>query len=174
MIFDEELNNKISTLVNMRKQNHKKICELLLDENVREFYELLKSNEELSKSIDSKERELLHHKFETCNHAYVMTDISMVNGENHIYKCVKCGLTNENLVRGDERVLSYPYSLMGTIFCETFHKSILIYDGLNDIPFEEIAKIYEVIVSEYPDISLLELRDKIKKEASLIKQMINK
>ena len=54
---------------------------------------------------------------------------------------------------------------MGDIFEQTFHKSVLIYDGLSDVPFEEIAKIYEIVSSEYPDISLIELREKIKKES---------
>ena len=39
---------------------------------------------------------------------------------------------------------------------------------------DEIAKIYEVVTCEYPNINLLELREKIKKEASVIKIMLSR
>ncbi len=174
MEYCEELNSKISVLRDMKLDVLNKMNELLLDEKVREFLSLYEENEKLGKLIDKNERELLHHKFETCNHAYVMTDISFINGQTPIYKCVKCGLTNESSVRGNEMSLVYPFSLMGSIFEDTFHKSSLIYDGLGDVDFEEIAKIYEIVTSEYPDISLNELRDKIKNEVSILKKMLSK
>ncbi len=172
--IDKKLNNEIEMLWKLKRKNDGEIEILLQDPKVREFLNLYKNNEEVSKLIDKKQRELLHHRFETCNHAYVMTDVSMANGYTPIYKCVKCGLTNESLVRGNQVSLSYPYSLMGDIFEQTFHKSVLIYDGLNDVPFEEIAKIYEIVTTEYPNISLIELRENIKREVSVIREMLIK
>lgn len=170
----KKYNEEIDMLWELKRENNAEMEILLEDPKVREFLNLYKNNEELSTLIDKKSRELLHHKFETCNHAYVMTDVSMINGYTPIYKCVKCGLTNESVVRGNQLSLSYPYSLMGDIFEQTFHKSVLIYDGLSDVPFEEIAKIYEIVSSEYPDISLIELREKIKKEVAVIKSLLKK
>lgn len=170
----EKLSEEVDMLWSLKRENDTKMEILLEDPKVREFLNLYKNNEEVSKLIDKKQRELLHHKFETCNHAYVMTDVSMINGYTPIYKCVKCGLTNESAVRSNQSLLSYPYSLMGDIFEQTFHKSVLIYDGLCDVPFEEIAKIYEIVTNEYPNISLLELRERIKREVSLIRGLLLK
>lgn len=168
------LNDEIEMLWKIKRENDDKMEDLLKDPKVSEFLNLYKNNEELSKIIDKKRRELLHHRFETCNHAYVMTDISLVNGNSPIYKCVKCGLTNESAVKGNPVSLSYPYSLMGDIFEHTFYKSVLIYDGLCDVPFEEVAKIYEIVINEYPNIGLTELRNHIRREVSVIRNMLKK
>ena len=109
------LNDDIEMLWKIKRENDDKMEALLKDPKVSEFLNLHKNNEELRKIIDKKRRELLHHRFETCNHAYVMTDISLVNGNSPIYKCVKCGLTNESAVKGNPVSLSYSYSLMGDI-----------------------------------------------------------
>lgn len=174
MGYCEDLNERIRLLRNIKYDNLKRMDELLLDENVREFLQLYKNNEEINKSIDSKERELIHLRFVTCQHAYVITDISMNNGQVPIYKCVKCGLTNESVVKDNSLSLKYPFSLMGNIFKDSFRNSYLIYDDVIDIPFEEIAKIYEIITNEYPNINLLELREKIKYETSIIKKLLSR
>ena len=88
MGYYEDLNERIKLLRKIKYDNSKRMDELLLDENVREFLQLYKNNEEINKSIDTKERELIHFRFETCQHAYVITDISMKKGQIPIYKWV--------------------------------------------------------------------------------------
>lgn len=172
----KRLSEELDVLWKLKRNNDSRIDAFLEDPRIREFLNLYQSNEEIRKAIEIKTQQYIVEKMSECNHAYVITEVvPFENGKSSkVYKCVKCGLTNEYDVKGMSDVVDSPKCIMGDIYKDTFLNSILIYDEIIDIPFEEIAKIYEIVTTEYPNISLIELREKIQREVSVIRGMLLK
>lgn len=172
----KRLSDELDVLWKLKRDNDSKIDAFLEDPRIREFLNLYQSNEEIRKAIEVKTKQYVVSKMETCDHAFVVTEVvPFENGKtSKVYRCVKCGLTNEYEVKDMSDLVDYPKSVMEEIYKDTFLNSVLIYDEVIDIPFEEIAKIYEVVTSEHPYIGLYELRERIKKEVALIKGMLLK
>lgn len=172
----KRLKDELDTLLNIKRENDRQIEEYLKDERIRQFLSLYNGNEELRNLINAKNLEYMVANMKTCNHAFVVTEVvPQKNGtESRVFKCVKCGLTNEHEVKDRSLLVSYPESIMGMIFKDTFLNSILIYDDVLDIPFEEISKIYDIIIEENPYIGIYELRRKVLNEVCVIRRMLKK
>lgn len=172
----KRLEEELKMLLDVKRNNDKILDDFLDDPRIREFFDLYNCNEGIKTAIEQKIKRYNIVKMETCCHAYVITEVvSLENGKDaKVYTCVKCGLTNEFDVKGVSDFVDSPKSLMGQIYKDTFLNSILIYDNVIDIPIEEISKIYDVIISKYPYISLYELRKSILNEINVIRSMILK
>jgi len=100
--------------------NNAKIQELLKDENVRKFINLLDENKRLSLAI--------REGMEECSHVFVMTDVCEEG--NVVYHCLKCGLTNEYAVKKPDKILTEYEMQVSNIFKRTFVKGIILGDGV--------------------------------------------
>ena len=90
--------------------NNEKLQELLKDEKVRKFINILEENKRLSLGIKEG--------MEECSHVFVMTDVCEEG--NVVYHCLKCGLTNEYGVKKQDKVLTEYEMQMSDIFKRTF------------------------------------------------------
>ena len=102
------------------EKNKEKLQELLKDENVRKFINILEENRRLNLGIKQD--------MEECSHIFVMTDVCKEG--NVVYHCLKCGLTNEYDVKMDSKVLTELEIQITDIFKRTFVKGIILGDGV--------------------------------------------
>lgn len=125
--------------------NNAKIQELLKDENVRKFINLLDENKRLSLAI--------REGMEECSHVFVMTDVCEEG--NVVYHCLKCGLTNEYDLKKHGKILTEYEMQVSNIFKRTFVKGIILGDGVCKL---NIAReVYDFIKRENLSISHADL-----------------
>lgn len=133
----------LSTRIN---ENDKKIQELLKDENVRKFINLLDENNRLTKG--------LIQGMEECSHTFVMTEVCEEG--NVVYHCLKCGLTNEYDVKKQDKILTQYEIEMSDIFKKTFAKGVIV--GIAD-KLSVAREVYDFIKRENSSISHAELQE---------------
>lgn len=126
--------------------NNAKIQELLKDENVRKFINLLDENKRLSLGI--------REGMEECSHVFVMTDVCEEG--NVVYHCLKCGLTNEYDVKKQDKILTQYEIEMSDIFKKTFAKGVIV--GIAD-KLSVAREVYDFIKRENSSISHAELQE---------------
>jgi len=127
-------------------ENDKKLQELLKDENVRKFVNLLDENRRLSLAVKDE--------MESCSHVFVMTDVCEEG--NVVYHCLKCGLTNEYAVKKQDKILTEYEIQVSDIFKRTFVDGVVIGDSVCKL---NIAReVYDFIKRENLSISHAELQ----------------
>lgn len=127
--------------------NNEKLQELLKDEKVRKFINILEENKRLSLGIKDG--------MEECSHVFVMTDVCEKG--NVVYHCLKCGLTNEYGVKKQDKVLTEYEMQMFDVFKRTFGYGMIISDEICKL---NIAReVYDWIKRENLSISHAELQE---------------
>ena len=127
--------------------NNEKLQELLKDEKVRKFINILEENKRLSLGIKEG--------MEECSHVFVMTNVCEEG--NVVYHCLKCGLTNEYGVKKQDKVLTEYEMQTSDIFKRTFVNGVILGDGVCKLSIAR--EVYDWIKREKLSISHAELQE---------------
>lgn len=143
-------NEYVDFLLNKRKENNRRLEELLQDEKVKEYVSILKDSESI--------RILLRQEMENCDHVFVQTE--RVTSEKYpsgvrVFHCLKCGLTNEYAAKNISSDLS---SDMTELYGSSFLSSLVIRDKIYQLG--RARKLYQLIISSNPNISREEMIEK--------------
>lgn len=134
----------LSTRIN---DNNKKMQELLKDENVRKFVNLLDENKRLILGIIKG--------MEECSHTFVMTDVCEEG--NVVYHCLKCGSTNEYAIKKQGKILTEYEMQVSDIFKRTFVNGMIISDEVCKLSIAR--EVYDFIKRKKLSISHAELQE---------------
>jgi len=143
--------------------NNRILEQLLKEPLVRIYRDTYIENEKKKKELSTLEVSLAYQEMMECEHNFVRTEIIQERDYDRIirepiYHCLKCGLTNEYIIKEVNPILlSKSENNMSYIFKKTSKNGIILHER-SACPLEVAKEIYEEITKNNKDMDNEELK----------------